>query len=127
MMEVPVCPGPLHLNHSGLIWNRFDYEHKGDYIITDRKHNGRPVYGNKDKGYVGNSFFLYSEEDGTWTVEGAYVGGGSTPEMKSTTAASCPALCQDWLYTGNSSRGREGGGPPWKKGDITLSCKIHSQ
>ena len=52
--------------------------------------------------------------------------GSSAPEMKSTTAAPCPALCQDWLYSGNT-KPRGGGGPPWKKGDITVICMIHSQ
>ena len=121
VMELPMlCPGPLHLNYTGLVWNRSHTRHKGDYFITDQKHNGRPVYKRIITGNEG--YYLYSEDDGTWTVDGACVG-CVTPEMKSTTAAPCPALCQEWLYTGNPEKG----GPPWKKGDITVICMIHSQ
>ena len=75
------------------------------------------------KSSIHSGYYLYSEDDGTWTMNGAAGRiGSSKPEMKSTTAAPCPALCQEWLYTG----AREGG-PPWKKGDITVICKIHSQ
>ena len=108
VMEMPVCSGPLHLYYTGLVWNRKGNDHKGDYFITDQKHNDRPVYESND-GYG----YIYSEYDGTWTVDGVEIG-SNLPTIKSTTSASCPALCHDWLYhtqyTGNSSGGRERGG-----------------
>ena len=92
---------------------------KGNYYMTPKRQNGRPVF--SQEGMVFSIYYLYNEEDGTWVVNGNT--SDSFPAIKSTTAASCPALCKNWLYTVNTKG--EGGGPPWNNGDITFSCDNH--
>ena len=81
----------------------------GDYSLTEEEHRGRPVY--SDGGSPPG--FLYSMEDETWGLSSTI--GYSLPVMRSSFAATSPALCHHWQY-------RELEGSEYKPGDtITVT------
>ena len=61
--DYPKYSNRRRIEEEDSFWNRKGNDHKGDYFITDQKHNGRPVY-KSNSGY-----YLFSEDDGTWTVD----------------------------------------------------------
>ena len=83
----------------------------GEYTLTEEEHGGRPVYRKR------NDCNLYSLESRAWGVSGA-AGDHGEEQMRSTTAATSPALCRNWQYSPYSD-----GGPPFKDGDITITVK----
>ena len=101
-------PGPFNVRAYGwTIW-AIGSQFLGDYTLTEKEHRGRPVYKQSEEFPHG---YLYSLESGAWGVSGAV--GNSKPRLRSTTAASSPALCQHWQYS-------NGWGGPYKDGDITV-------
>ena len=83
----------------------------GDYILTEREHNDRPVYRDSEDRH------LWSQEDGTWAA--SWDVGNIWPVMRSTTAAVSPGLCQHWQYADILD------GWKYKPGDITVTSNIH--
>lgn len=82
-------PGPFTLTATGWagrVWPKY----LGDYSLSEEEHRGRPEYRNSYGSH------LYSLENGCW---GVYeIVGDSVPDMRSTSPAPCPALCQHWEY-----------------------------
>ena len=107
-MEDAGSAGPITLSATGRAREKWP-EYRGDYILTEEEHRGRPVYRNSR----GRSLYA---TDGGWEVNDRV--GDSVPVMRSTSPAPSPALCQHWQYSESYS-----GGAPWEDGDITVTIK----
>ena len=104
-----LCPGPITLSFTETVdIKRPEYE--GEYVVTDQKHNGAPVY----KTSHAKSKYLYTYGDGTWRAD--YEIGTSGYIRSVETGAACPAAVSQWhwLYRGK-----------WKSGDIAATCKAN--
>ena len=96
VMEMPLpCLGPLTLTANGPAkkWAHC----RGVYSLASMEHRGRPVYINRRGRY------LYSLEDGRWVAAAADYQQLTNirPDMRSTSPAHSPDLCQHWQYLDN--------------------------
>ena len=115
VMELPPCVGPLTLIANGEAKEAWSWGQK-EYILTKKERGGRPVY---PPVFSSSNWGLYllTMEDGRWAVSQSE--SNKDPVMRSTTAAPCPSLCEQWEY-------REPYKSEFKPGDISVKCKIHN-